>query len=169
MERRDGHVTPAVSALCAPIWGRIGYRFGFLSSASLIGSSISPVGWSRRGASKSCFFRCCAAARDCRNGAVGHGRESPLSRARRRWTSRRYSSILCLCFRWRHGRFFLSSCTPPVCRGSGTRGRERGLAVVRRGRLMTATILTVTLDASTSTNNRACCAGRPCDERAASR
>ena len=91
------------------------------------------------------------------------------SRARRRWMSRRYSSILCLCFRWRHGRFFLSSCTPPVCRGSGTRGRGRRLGVVRRGRLMTATILTVTLDASTSTNNRACCAGRPRDERAASR
>jgi GTP-binding protein HflX len=29
-----------------------------------------------------------------------------------------------LCFRRRQGRFVLSWCTPPVCRGSGTRGRD---------------------------------------------
>jgi hypothetical protein len=49
-----------------------------------------------------------------------------LTAPRCRRTDGAYSSVtLFLCFRRRHGRLVLSSCAPPVWRGSGTRGFAR--------------------------------------------
>ena len=44
-----------------------------------------------------------------------------------------YSSPTPLCLRLRHGRLVLSSCTPPVWRGNGTRGFAGFLTFLGRG------------------------------------
>ncbi len=54
--------------------------------------------------------------------------------------TRAYSSSLPLCLRLRHGRLLLSSCAPPVWRGSGARGLG-GRLRLGRGEGMGLTVL----------------------------